>query len=136
MSHAHSSIIDFHNHHIPARFELTAAQSAPANQRVRWEAIARRLSDEDLLLKDIREGEISARVVNIPAALIADAEGRVPHETIMATNDHLAGLVRAVFTGWRRSMATTATGPPARPSVRSAILDCAGFSSTVRAATS
>jgi hypothetical protein len=74
-SHEQSKIIDFHTHHVPARFELTAAQTAPADQRTRWEAIARRLSDEDLLLKDIREGEISARVVNIPAALIADAQG-------------------------------------------------------------
>jgi predicted TIM-barrel fold metal-dependent hydrolase len=87
------NIIDFHNHHIPAHFELTAAKAAPANQRARWEAIARRVSDEDLLLKDIREGEISARVVNIPAALIADGDGRVPHETIMAINDDLAALV-------------------------------------------
>ena len=86
-------IVDFHNHHIPARFEVTAAQTAPANQRARWEAIARRLSDEDLLLKDIREGELGARVVNIPAQLIADADGRVRHETIMAMNDDLAGLV-------------------------------------------
>jgi predicted TIM-barrel fold metal-dependent hydrolase len=86
-------IIDFHNHHVPARFNLTAAQAAPASQRARWEAIARRISDEDLLVKDIHEGEISARVVNIPAGLIADAEGRVPHQTIMAMNDHLAGLV-------------------------------------------
>jgi predicted TIM-barrel fold metal-dependent hydrolase len=88
-----AKIVDFHNHHVPARFELTAAQAAPANQRARWEAIARRLSDEDLLLQDIREGEIRARVVNIPAALVADAEGRVPHETIMAINDDLAALV-------------------------------------------
>jgi aminocarboxymuconate-semialdehyde decarboxylase len=86
-------IIDFHNHHVPAHFELTAGQAAPANQRACWEAIARRVSDEDLLLKDIREGEISARIVNIPAALIADAEGRVPHETILSMNDHLAELI-------------------------------------------
>jgi predicted TIM-barrel fold metal-dependent hydrolase len=86
------TIVDFHNHHVPARFELTAARSAPASQRARWDAIARRVSDEDLLLKDIREGQISARVVNIPAALIADADGHVPHEIIMAMNDHLAGL--------------------------------------------
>jgi aminocarboxymuconate-semialdehyde decarboxylase len=86
-------IVDFHNHHVPARFELTAARSAPASQRARWEAIARRISDEELLLKDVRDGELSARVVNIPAQLIADAEGRVPHETIMAMNDHLAELV-------------------------------------------
>jgi len=71
-------IIDFHGHHIPARFEVTAARTAPAAQRARWEALARTLSDEDLLLQDIREGDIDARVVNIPAQLIADAEGRGP----------------------------------------------------------
>lgn len=87
------NIIDFHNHHIPARFEVTAVQAAPAGQRARWEAIARRLSDEDLLLKDVRDGELGARVVNIPAQLMADADGRVPHDTIMAMNDDLAGLV-------------------------------------------
>ncbi len=86
-------VIDFHSHHIPARFVVTAAQSAPASQRARWQVIASRLADEDLLLRDIREGDLGARVVNIPAALISDAEGRVPHETIMAMNDDLAGLV-------------------------------------------
>lgn len=92
-SHADFDIVDFHNHHIPTRFEQTAVRSAPANQRARWEALARRLSDEDFLLKDIREGDIATRVVNIPAQLIADAEGRVPHETIRAMNDDLAALV-------------------------------------------
>lgn len=87
------AIVDFHNHYVPPRFELTAAKTAPASQRARWDAIARRVSNEDLLLKDIRDGEISARVVNIPAALIADADGVVPPETIMAINDDLAELV-------------------------------------------
>src|SRR5262245_27911920 len=82
-------IIDFHNHHIPARFKLTAAQTQPATQRARWEMLARKLPDEDLLLRDVREGHLRARVVNIPANLIADAEGHVPHETIMAMNDDL-----------------------------------------------
>jgi predicted TIM-barrel fold metal-dependent hydrolase len=88
-----TQIIDFHSHHIPARFELTAARTAPATQRARWEALARKLSDEDLLLRDIREGHLDARVVSILIQLIADAEGRVPHETIMAMNDDLAGLI-------------------------------------------
>ena len=88
-----NEIIDFHSHHIPARFELTAPRTAPATQRARWEALARTLSDEDLLLKDIRNGELGARVVSIPAQLIADADGRVPHDTIMAMNDDLAALV-------------------------------------------
>src|SRR5262249_23581218 len=88
-----SAMIDFHTHHIPARFEVTAGENAPAHQRAPWEAIARKMSDEDLLLADIREGELSARVVNIPAQLIADGDGRVPHDTIIAMNDHLAELV-------------------------------------------
>ncbi len=87
------SIIDFHTHHIPARFEVTAGQAAPASQRARWAALSRTLADEDLLLQDIRAGDVAARVVNIPASLVADAEGRVPHETIVAMNDEVAGLV-------------------------------------------
>jgi aminocarboxymuconate-semialdehyde decarboxylase len=86
-------VVDFHNHHVPARYELTAARGAPASQRARWEALARKLPDEDLLLKDVREGRLAARVVNIPAGLIADADGRVPHETIMAINEDVARLV-------------------------------------------
>jgi len=87
-----TKIIDFHCHHIPSRFELTAARSAPPSQRSRWEALARTLADEDLLLKDVRDGELGARVVSILIQLVADAEGRVPHETVMAMNDALAEL--------------------------------------------
>jgi aminocarboxymuconate-semialdehyde decarboxylase len=88
-----AQIIDFHNHHIPARFELTAMRTQPATQRVRWEMLARKLPDENLLLKDVREGHLAARVVNIPGNLIADTDGHVPHETIMAVNDELTELV-------------------------------------------
>src|SRR5262245_58447377 len=90
--HAALGIIDFHSHHIPPRFELTAARSAPANQRGRWDAIARRISDEDLLLRDIRDGELRARIVSIPGQLIADADGCVAHDTTVAMNDELAEL--------------------------------------------
>ena len=94
MSNAdHRQLVDFHCHHVPARFELTAARYAPASQRARWDAISRKLADENLLLKDVRDGQLTARVVNVPAGLIADAEGRVPHETIVAANDHVAELV-------------------------------------------
>jgi aminocarboxymuconate-semialdehyde decarboxylase len=86
-------VVDFHCHHVPARFEVTAARGAPASQRARWEALARKLPDENLLLKDIRDGELAARLVNIPAALIADADGLVPHDTIRAINDEVAALV-------------------------------------------
>jgi aminocarboxymuconate-semialdehyde decarboxylase len=86
-------IIDFHSHHIPARYRKRVLQAAPANQRARWEVLAGRLSDEHLLLKDIREGALTARVVSMPPALIADGEGCVPHDTILALNDDLAELV-------------------------------------------
>jgi aminocarboxymuconate-semialdehyde decarboxylase len=88
-----TKIIDFHCHHIPARFELTAAKYAPPSQRARWDALARTLSDENLLLKDLREGELGSRVVSFLIQLIADADGRVPHATTMAMNDLLAELV-------------------------------------------
>jgi predicted TIM-barrel fold metal-dependent hydrolase len=86
-------VIDFHCHHVPTHFELTAARTAPPSQRARWEAIAHKLPDERLLTADMRGDQLSGRVVNIPAGLIADADGRVPHETITAINDHVAGLV-------------------------------------------
>ena len=94
MRHASaSSLIDFHCHHVPARFEVTAGRFAPASQRARWEAIAAKLADEWLLLKDIDDGHLAGRVINIPAGLIADSDGFAPHDTIVAINDHVAGLV-------------------------------------------
>lgn len=86
-------IVDFHTHHIPARFEQTAAKTFPASQRARWEALAQKLSSEALMLKDIEDGDLVGRVVNIPAALTAGADGAVAHETIMAMNDALADVV-------------------------------------------
>ena len=87
-----SSVIDFHNHHVPARFELTAAKTAPPSQRARWDALARKLPDEDLLLKDVRDGELGARVVNIPANLIVDTDGHEPRETIAAMLLGIGGM--------------------------------------------
>ena len=131
-------MIDFHTHHVPARFEVTAGKTATANQRARWEMLARKLADEDLLLTDIRAGDVGARVVNIPAQLIADADGRVPRETIMAMNDHLAALVArhpGRIYGLASVDAYEAKNPPARPSAPCANSGCAACSSTVHAAT-
>jgi hypothetical protein len=54
------NIIDWHCHHVPARFELTAQSMAPPSQRARWETIGQKLRDENLLVKDMRDG-VSAR---------------------------------------------------------------------------
>ncbi len=86
-------VIDFHNHHFPARFAQRLVDAAPPSQRERWKGISRRLTDEDLLVRELGDGAVSARVVNMSPALIADADGRVPHETIVRLNDDLAELV-------------------------------------------
>ena len=49
--------------------------------------------DEAALLADIEAGDISMRVINTPTAHICDADGHVPHATIMAINDELARIV-------------------------------------------
>lgn len=41
------NIIDFHNHHIPARFEEVVVRASPATKHVRWKTFARRLSHEN-----------------------------------------------------------------------------------------
>jgi len=130
-------MIDFHCHHIPARFEVTAGKFGPPGQRGRWEVLARNLADESLLLKDIDSGSVSARVVNIPAQLIADAEGKVPHDTIVAINDTVAALAArhpGKIVGLATVDASTAKTRRARPSGRSASLACVGFSPIAPAA--
>ncbi len=86
-------IVDFHCHHVPAKFSLTAGLMAPPPQRPRWQVIGAKLADESLLVQDMVDGVLRARVVNIPLGLICDANGLVPHDTIEAVNDHMAGLV-------------------------------------------
>ena len=86
------AVIDFHNHHVPKRYRLTAALTQPSTQRARWEQLAIKLPDEDLLLHDIREGHLRARVVNIPGNLIADADGLLPYDTYKIMNDDIADL--------------------------------------------
>ena len=62
-----------------------------------------------------------------PPQLIADADGHVPHETIMAMNDHLAGLV-ARHPGRIHGLASVdaydGDRAAARPSAPSATLAC------------
>lgn len=87
-------VIDFHCHHVPHRYEVTMVKAVPSGQRARWGEIARALADEELLLEGVRDGHLAARVVNIPLGLIADPEGLVPHDTIVAVNDDVARLAK------------------------------------------
>jgi aminocarboxymuconate-semialdehyde decarboxylase len=92
MSDSPLEIIDFHCHHIPARWPPTTARGAAPDQRARWERINRLLADESALVADIEAGDISARVVNTSTALVADPDGDVPPGTFEPVNDDLAEL--------------------------------------------
>jgi len=85
-------VIDFHCHHIPKSFVPTTTATFPPEQRARWEQTNRQLSDEAFMLREIENGDLAARVVNTPAALVADADGHLPFDTIRAMNDELAEL--------------------------------------------
>jgi aminocarboxymuconate-semialdehyde decarboxylase len=86
-------IVDFHNHHLPASFEPTTARSLSGDAKARWEAINRDLADEALLLADIEAGDVDARIVNAPGALIAEPDGSLPFDVYKRLNDRLAEVV-------------------------------------------
>lgn len=87
------AIVDFHNHHIPRGFSPTTTFGVAPHQLARWEAINRLIVDETLLLEDIDSGDIQARVINVPTALIADPDGNVQPGTVERINDTLAAVV-------------------------------------------
>ena len=87
------SVIDYHCHHVPSRFDVTAMKTAPPSQRERWKRTADLLGDEGLLLRAIEDGDLKARIVNVPGQQIADEAGHVAHDVLQAVNDELAALV-------------------------------------------
>jgi predicted TIM-barrel fold metal-dependent hydrolase len=93
MNHSPYDIIDFHCHHVPATWPLTTTVNRSGAQLAQWERINRRLSDPAALRESIESGDLAARVVNIPTALMADADGNVPDGTYQAINDALAEIV-------------------------------------------
>lgn len=93
MSIGSLDIVDFHTHFVPPRWNLTTTVARTGAQKAQWERINAKLSDKAALLANIETGDISARVVNIPTALIADPEGNVPRDTYRGVNDDLAGIV-------------------------------------------
>ena len=87
--------IDFHSHHLPPRWTRLTTPGLPAAQAERWQRINARLADRGALLAGVEEGDLAARVVNIPAALFAHPDEILPIDTWRALNDTLAELVAA-----------------------------------------
>jgi predicted TIM-barrel fold metal-dependent hydrolase len=78
---------------VPAKWQLTATIGRSRAQQALWNRINARLSDPAALSEGIESGDLAARVVNLPAALIAGSDGCVPDATFAAMNDWLAGMV-------------------------------------------
>jgi predicted TIM-barrel fold metal-dependent hydrolase len=88
------AVIDFHTHHLVAGLAPASTDHMPDTQRAQWNAINAKLVDEPALLADVESGDLAARVVNTPTALLADPDGAVLPDTIARINDRLAALTR------------------------------------------
>lgn len=95
MASATPQPIDFHSHHLPPRWTRITAPGLPPAQAERWQRINARLADRAALVAGVDEGDLAARVVNIPAALFAHPGEILPIDTWRALNDTLAELVAA-----------------------------------------
>jgi aminocarboxymuconate-semialdehyde decarboxylase len=80
--------IDFHSHHVPAEWEPIL----PPGQRERWLRTNRRISDPAALLEAVDQGDLEARVVNIPTALFTPPGAVPPADLFRRVNDRLAAL--------------------------------------------
>lgn len=88
----HLKIVDFHCHHVPEGMATTAARSALASQKARWEKTASLVADEKLLVQAIEAGDIAARVVSTPPGHVGDDSGHAGPEVIERLNDCLKAL--------------------------------------------
>lgn len=88
------AVIDFHTHHLGFGLTPAPTDKLPAALRAHWNAINAKLVDESALLADIHDGDLVARVVNVPTALLADPDGAASPSSIARINDALAGLAQ------------------------------------------
>jgi len=86
-------VIDFHTHHVPPNWELTTLATFAPSQRARWERINRRLADPLALLESIDDGDIAARVINVPTALFSRSGEVLADDVFRRVNDQVAKLV-------------------------------------------
>jgi aminocarboxymuconate-semialdehyde decarboxylase len=87
------SIIDFHSHYVGPRWSLPTHTEASADQRTRWSVINRHLASKESLLEQIESGDLTARVINTPAALFNPPGATLPADSWRRINDDLAALV-------------------------------------------
>lgn len=90
MSRTHFPIVDFHSHYIAPHWQL--ADEVPQAQRDFWTAFRSRLTSIAALTADIDSGDIDARVINTPTALLFDQSRALPADIFRRINDELAAI--------------------------------------------
>ncbi len=83
-------IIDFHCHHAAPKWPLKTTIGLPDAERARWEKINAPLASFDNALDSIRDGDLLARVINTPPALILAPGEQLAIDTAKEINDYLA----------------------------------------------
>jgi hypothetical protein len=94
MPESRLAVIDFHTHYLGPNPTPAPTDHLPNALRAHWNAINAKLADESALLADIDNGDLVARVVNTPTALLADPDGAASPGSIARINDTLAALVQ------------------------------------------
>lgn len=88
------TIIDFHTHHLSAGLTPAPTHHLPDTLRAHWDGINAMLVDESALLADVLSGDLIARVVNTPTALLAAADAAASPDAIARINDGIAALAQ------------------------------------------
>lgn len=89
VAQAQPGIVDFHNHFIGPKFQMTATGNSTGPAA---DLLKRNMTDEGALLGSIGEAGIEARVINTPTAFLEDSQGNVAPGTHQKINDGLAEL--------------------------------------------
>jgi predicted TIM-barrel fold metal-dependent hydrolase len=117
-------IIDFHSHHVPSEWELTTTVGVPDHVRERWARINSRIADPHALVAAIEDGDLAARVVNIPTALFSKPGEELPSDLFRRVNDRLAEIVsRQPDSLYGLASVDAFAGETAAQEVKRAVLD-------------
>lgn len=88
------AVIDFHTHYLGAGLTPASTNNLPEALRAHWNGVNAKLVDESALLADLHSGDLIARVVNTPTALLADPNAANLPDAIARINDGIAALAQ------------------------------------------
>lgn len=88
------AIIDFHTHYLGAGLTPAPTNHLPDALRAHWNGVNAKLANEAALLADVDSGDLIARAINTPTALLADPRAGALPDAIERINDGIATLAQ------------------------------------------